>query len=180
MPEPTEKLIIDPERRRSPRFSCRGLAKIICLPSDGIFLHGKILDLSLGGCGVETPKPLIHGAIAEIMVRIHGSCFRALGQVRAVHGSAGNCMQFLQLSSGGRDMLAELVRELARQQAIANVVRNARQEPDQEFLGEHRSAVLAAGIPLIRVTPDAESTAPDSLAVSRTALVVDGDIDLLI
>lgn len=180
MTETLESLIIDPERRRSPRFSCGGMAKIICLPSDGLFLSGRISDLSLGGCGVQISKPLAHGAVAEIVVRIYGSSFRAIGQVRAVRGPAGIGMQFLQLSSGGQDMLVELVRELARQQAIANVVRDARQEPDRGIFTEQRLAALRASFPLLRATDGAESNASGSPAVSTTALLVDGDIDLFI
>lgn len=181
MPSDTlESLILDTERRRNPRFSCGGLAKIICLPSDGIFLPGQIRDLSLGGCSVRTPRPIAHGAVAEILVRIQGSSFRALGQVKAVRGPAGIGMQFLQLSSGGRDMLVELIRELARQQAIANIVRASRQEPDRELFTQERLAAFGANLPPIRQADNVESAQTNSLAVSSTALVVDGEIDLRI
>lgn len=77
-------------------------------------------------------------------------------------------------------MLVELVRELARQQAIANVVRDARQEPNHGIFAEQRLAALNANVPLLRATGDTGPAASDSPAVSTSALLVDGDIDVFI
>jgi hypothetical protein len=44
------------------RFRCGGVATISLLPSSGLFLSGKILDLNLGGCCVDTPVPIECGA----------------------------------------------------------------------------------------------------------------------
>jgi len=90
VPMPVEMAMQEGERRRDPRFNCGGLTQIICLPSDGIFLPGTIRDLSLGGCGVLTTRPLICGTLAEILVRVEASSFRALGQIRAVRSPAGS------------------------------------------------------------------------------------------
>jgi PilZ domain len=148
-PQTPEKLSLQTnDRRCSPRFSCGGLAKIIRLPSDGLFLPGKLHDLSLGGCGVETVSPLECGALAEILLRVNASSFRALGQVRAMHPPAGIGMQFLQLTASGKDILVELIRELARQQVIANTLRAARQEPGPEQWDECRAALLKESLPL--------------------------------
>jgi hypothetical protein len=114
------------DRRRSRRFTCGGEAKISRLPSDGIFVPGKILDLSLGGCRVDANLPARCGWRAEIMVRVNAASFRAVGEVRAIRGGSGTGIEFVQLSTGGKDMLAELVAELARLQAIMNQLRSAR------------------------------------------------------
>jgi hypothetical protein len=56
----------DQNRRRSARFACGGEVKISRLPSDGVFLPGKILDLSFHGCRVDTTVPIDQGVRAEI------------------------------------------------------------------------------------------------------------------
>jgi len=122
----------DNDRRRSTRFTCGGDAKISLLPSDGIFLPGKILDLSLGGCCVDTTLPIHCGARAEIVVRVNAASFRAVGEVRAIRGRSGAGVEFVHLSTGGKEMLADLVAELARLQAVMNKLRSARRETDTE------------------------------------------------
>jgi hypothetical protein len=111
-PNPEKRLLPDDDRRRSPRFICGGLAKILCLPSDGIYLAGKVRDLSMNGCGIETVSPLECGARAEILLQVSDTSFRAIGQVKAVRGPGGIGMEFIQLSSGGHD----------RQQAITTTL----------------------------------------------------------
>ena len=120
MPERTDA---DNDRRRSARFSCSGDAKISRLPSDGSILPGKIVDLSLGGCCVDTTLPIRCGVRAEIVVRVNAASFRALGEVRAIRGPSGSGMEFVQLSAIGKDLLADLVAELARLQAVMNMLR---------------------------------------------------------
>lgn len=163
------------DRRRSPRFSCGGLAKIVCLPSDGILLPGRIRDLSLGGCSVETVSPLACGVRTEILVRVNTSRFRAIGQVRAVRGPAGMGMQFLQLSAGGQDMLVELIRELTRQQAIATTLRVARREPDPKQWNECRAALLKESFPILGRILASQSSEESFLVVDRPSLIVDGE-----
>jgi hypothetical protein len=129
MPERTDA---DNDRRRSARFSCSGDAKISRLPSDGSILPGKIVDLSLGGCCVDTTLPIRCGVRAEIVVRVNAASFRALGEVRAIRGPSGSGMEFVQLSAIGKDLLADLVAELARLQAVMNMLRTARRDTDTE------------------------------------------------
>jgi PilZ domain-containing protein len=124
----------DQERRHSPRFSCAGDAKIICLPSDGIFLPGTIRDLSLGGCCIQTISPLECGARAEVLMHVNTSSIRAVSQVRAIRDSSAIGMEFLLLSASGRDLLAELITQLARLQALTNTLRSERREIDPEWL----------------------------------------------
>ncbi|MGB6385930.1 MAG: PilZ domain-containing protein [Terriglobales bacterium] len=124
------------DRRRSPRFSCGGHAKIVRLPSDGIFLPGKIIDLSLGGCYVDTTLPIDCGVRAEIVVHVNAASFRAIGEVKAMRGRSGASMEFVHLSSGGKDMLADLIAELARLQAVMNKLKSARREIDAESFRE--------------------------------------------
>lgn len=136
------------ERRRTPRFSCNGLAQITRLPSNGIFLPGKICDLSLGGCRVVTTLPIESGVRAELVVRVNDASFRAVGEVRAMPGGSRACIEFVRLSSGGKDMLTDLIAELERLQAIMNKLKAASAEIDPEVLrrelenGSHQAAML--------------------------------------
>jgi hypothetical protein len=166
MPERTDA---DDDRRRSTRFACSGDAKISRLPSDGIYLPGKILDLSLGGCRVDTTLPIDCGVRAEIVVRVNTASFRAVGEVRAIRGRSGACIEFVQLSTGGKDMLANLVTELARLQAVMDKLRSTREIDPESFrrqLENRRlwAAMLSKRLPLLGTILPAESSEPDQVA----------------
>ena len=127
-----EKTNGDDVRPRNPRFSCGGLAKISVLPSNGIFLSAKIRNLSLGGCCVDTPVPIECGARAEIVVHVNSASFRAVGEVRGNRGNSEAGIEFVYLSKGGKDLLADLVAELARLQAFINHLKAARRDEEME------------------------------------------------
>ncbi len=146
------------DRRRSPRVNCAGLAKIISLPSDGLTGPAKVLNLSLGGCGIETDFPLKSGTRAEILLQVNGSSFRATCQVRALRAPHGIGLEFVHLSTLGQDMLKELIRELARQRAIASPNsaiqrKSASHWERREFAG--RRSELSAGSRFVNPGPRA-------------------------
>ena len=165
MPERTNE---DDDRRRSPRFSCAGHAKISCLPSDGNFLPGQILDLSLGGCCVDATRPIGQGVRTEIVVRVNSASFRAVGEVRAIRGGSGVCVEFVHLSAGGKDILADLVRELARLQAVIKKLRSDRREMDTESFrrqmenGKLQAAILSGRFRLVGTNLGAEMSGEKS------------------
>ena len=108
------------DRRRTPRYVCGGRAQITRLPSDGAVLQGRLRNLGLGGCYIETPSPLQLGARTEVLVQVNSLCFRAMSLVRAVRASSGVGVEFIRLSAGGHHTLAELVVDLERLQALVN------------------------------------------------------------
>jgi hypothetical protein len=120
------------DRRRTARFSCGGQAQVSPLPSNGLFMPGMIRDLSLHGCWVEIPQPIDCGARAEILVRVNAASFRAVGEVRAVRGRSGAGLEFVQLSLGGKDLLGDLIAQLARLQALMNKLKSDRRKMDAE------------------------------------------------
>ena len=137
----------DAVRPRNPRFSCGGLAKISLLPSNGLYLSGKILDLSLGGCRVDTSVPIERGARAEIVVHVNSASFRAVGEVRGIRGNSEAGIEFVYLSRGGKDLLADLVAELARLQAVINQLKAARRDAESEsFRKQLESGKLLAAM----------------------------------
>ena len=154
----------DNDRRRSARFKCGGEAKISRLPSDGIFVPGKIFDLSLGGCCVDTTLPVDLGVRTEMVVRVNAASFRAVGEVRAIRSHFGAGIEFVHLSAGGKHTLADLVREMARLQAVMNKLKSARREIDAESFrkqleeGKLQAAMLGERFPFLRSMLRAESS----------------------
>ena len=122
----------DEDRRRTVRFNCGGQAQVSPLPSSGIVMPGTIRDLSLHGCWVEIPHPIDCGVRAEILVRVNAASFRAVGEVRAVRGQSGAGLEFVHLSSGGKDLLGDLIAQLARLQALMNKLKADRRKMDAE------------------------------------------------
>jgi PilZ domain len=180
MPERTaaDKDRADNDRRRSPRFTCGGDAKISRLPSGGIFLPGKILDLSLDGCCVDTTLPIHCGVRAEIVVRVNAASFRAVGEVKAIRGRSGACIEFVQLSTVGRDMLADLVAELARLQAVMDKFRSAREIDPESFRRELedrrlQAVTLSKRLFFLRTILHAESSEPDQAASASKDRIVE-------
>jgi PilZ domain len=172
------------DRRSSTRFSCGGVAKISCLPSDGIFLPGKILDLSLGGCCVDTTLPMGHGVRTEIVVRDNSASFRAVGEVRAIRGGSGAGVEFVHLSAGGKDILTDLVAELARLQVVIKKLRSDRREMDTESFrrqlenGKLQALMLSGRFPFMGTMLSAENVEPDQAASADHDLI--GEAQLLV
>jgi hypothetical protein len=142
-----EKTNGDDIRPRNPRFSCGGLAKISVLPSNGTFLSAKIRNLSLGGCCVDTPVPIECGTRAEIVVHVNSASFRAVGEVKGIRGNSEAGIEFVYLSRGGKDLLADLIAELARLQAFINHLKAARRDAETEsFRKQLESGKLLASM----------------------------------
>jgi hypothetical protein len=142
-----EKINGDDLRPRNPRFSCGGLAKINVLPSNGVIVSAKIRNLSLGGCCVDTPVPIESGARAEIVVHVNAASFRAVGEVKGNRRNSEAGIEFVYLSRGGKDLLADLVAELARLQAFINHLKAARRDEEMEsFRKQLESGKLLAAM----------------------------------
>lgn len=175
----------DEDRRRSQRFSCCGEVKIVCLPSNGLFLPGRIRDLSVGGCCVETASALDCGARAEIVVRINSASFRAVSQVRAIRDRTGVGMEFIQLSARGKEMLAEAVEELARLQALVTQLRLARRGVEAEMLlreldrGGFASVLLNRQLPVLRAVPSGERSEEAPTNADSEPLIVKAQADII-
>jgi hypothetical protein len=143
----------DDDRRRNQRFACAGEVKISRLPSDGIFVPARILDLSLGGCRVDINLPMDRGVRTELLVRVKDATFRAVGEVKAIRGSSMAGIEFVRLGGSGKDILAELVEELARRQAAMKKLRSVPRDIEaREFRahieeGKARAQTLSRGLP---------------------------------
>jgi hypothetical protein len=153
----------DKDRRRSVRFVCGGRAKISLLPSDGLFIPGMIRDLSLHGCCIDSTLPIDYGTRAEIVLRVNAASFRAVGEVKAIRGRSAAGMEFVQLSTGGKELLADLVTDLARVQAVMNKLKSVRRETDAASFrkqlkeGKRQAAMLSARFPFLGTIRQLES-----------------------
>ena len=176
MPErdDADRNLVDEDRRRSSRFCCGGQAKINWLPSNGIFVPGTIRDLSLHGCRLEIPHPIDRGVRAEIVVRVNAASFRAVGEVRAIRGGSSAGIEFVHLSSGGKDRLTDLIAQLAKLHAVMNKVRCARRETGGESFqrqlenGKRQAMMLSKFFPILGTVPSAERPEEEQETKSRS------------
>jgi PilZ domain len=127
-----EILSFGDERRRSPRYSCGGRATVRCLPSDDREIFANLRNLSSGGICLDTANPMVEGTRAEIVVSVNAISFRAAAVVKAQRETHGARLQFLQLSAGAKDVLADLLERLAKLQALTRKLRSDKVDPETE------------------------------------------------
>lgn len=104
-----------PERRSSPRRKVEGSALIHVVRS-GSTIHGRILDLSLGGCHIRTSDPLLTGIYTRVEVEfsLEGSPFRLSGVMQNFHDRQHRDVgiRFLDLSERKREQVQDLIHEI--------------------------------------------------------------------
>ncbi len=114
---PHDSLGLSCDRRRMPRYSCRGVAQISSLPLYGSLLTARVRDLGLGGCCIECTEnvPLLDlDTQTEIVVKVNSWFFRARAHVKSIRGLSGISMEFTRMSAGASSMLADLIADLHR------------------------------------------------------------------
>ena len=104
----------DEELRRTPRLQCSGLAGIQMLPACEKPCPARIVNLSIGGCLMESERSLglEIDEIVELIFCVNQMPFRVRGQVRAIRSKTLVGFQFPQLSDRVRRQLEDLVGEL--------------------------------------------------------------------
>ena len=102
-------------RRRHPRYPCEGRAEV-SVPNGGLLFQGKILDLSLSGCFVETPSlNLERGTRVEVCFVTRQMRFRVAGHIAVLRPKHGAGIAFDNLSARLSRQIEELVVELKEQ-----------------------------------------------------------------
>ncbi len=106
------------------------------------------------------------GARAEIVVRVNAASFRAVGEVRDIRGRSSAAMEFVRISTGGKDSLTGLVTDLARLQAIMNKLKSVRRETDesvfkQELEHGRLQDMLRARFPFLGIRLNAQTLERD-------------------
>ncbi|HVM94232.1 MAG TPA: PilZ domain-containing protein [Terriglobales bacterium] len=143
---------IDENRRRHRRLACGGEAQISLLPSDGALYLGQLKNLSEGGLCVEMPCPLEVGSRAELLVRINGLTFRTVGQVRTLERSRTG-MEFVHLTSSGREMLEEFLENLETKLKAMAALRSGQIKSEADLERELDSAGMRTALLNTRIRP---------------------------
>jgi len=104
-------------RRTSVRHDCVGAVEILRIQeATGELVTGKIRNISLGGCYVETQSPLERGSQLAVVLQVKNLRLRVIAEVRSVkidgQNSAG--LEFVGMTAQGLQSLQELMAELAK------------------------------------------------------------------
>lgn len=100
------------DRRRHPRYPCEGYAEVF-VPQGALLFQGKILDLSISGCFIETSAiNLERGTPVEVYFVTRQLQFRIAGHIAVLRRKRGAGIAFQALGARRTRMVAELIREL--------------------------------------------------------------------
>src|ERR1700730_3643725 len=103
------------ECSRSARYDCVGVAEILRIQkATGEFVTGKIRNLSLGGCSIETKSPLERGSQLAVMLQVKTLRVRVIAEIRSVetHGQFSAGLEFVGMTAPGVQSLQALIAEL--------------------------------------------------------------------
>jgi hypothetical protein len=106
------------EKRQATRYSCAGDAEIV-VPGRGLHYTGRIVDLSAGGCFVETTCRLERGTSVELWMSTRGLPLRlAANLVVRRHNGIG--FRFHNVVPRKLELIRMLTAELAEEQCGQN------------------------------------------------------------
>jgi hypothetical protein len=139
-------LTMPKEKRRNPRFECKGTASMQDLGIGSPHV-GRIANLSVDGCLIllKEPKPLTQDTMVELTFTIDDVPFRVWGQVKAIRSDTAIGFQFPLLSNRVRDRLAALIEQLIEDfltKALMGGARGKRRFPRVQCAG---SACVVVG-----------------------------------
>jgi hypothetical protein len=111
------------ERRRHERYAVQGEAEVLLADGSQIF-RGRILDISLSGCFIETQARLRMpvGTPVEMVFRANEVMLRAAATVRAIRRGAGAGFLFDDMSPRMQDELEMLIEALNLSKPNARVI----------------------------------------------------------
>jgi PilZ domain len=108
-------------RRRHPRYPCEGRAEVF-VPHGALLFQGRILDLSLSGCFIETlTLNLERGTHVEVFFVAGQMQFRIAGHIAVLHRKRGAGIAFQSLSPRRARQVADLVHELQEASGFSSV-----------------------------------------------------------
>lgn len=100
-------------RRVEPRqgVDTRAVIRLVNLAAD---VHGRILDISTGGCHIRTDRRFPVGIFrrVETEFRIEGLPFRLAGVTQAIYDPFNVGIRFLDMSERKREQLLQLIDEI--------------------------------------------------------------------
>lgn len=115
------------ERRAQPRHEVDTSA-VILLVHGGARLHGRIRDLSTGGCRICTNEPFPVGIYTRVETEFYlrGLPVRLGGVVQAIHDRRHVGIRFLDVSDRKRQQVEDLVAELREMEEIQKTMRSSK------------------------------------------------------
>lgn len=101
------------ERRRHRRFPCEGYAEVVCCHPTALF-RGRLRDISLTGCFIETAARLHLARLTEVEVRFTASGNRVMSPARLMdyRPGRGAGFEFLPGESGMDGRFLKLLEDL--------------------------------------------------------------------
>lgn len=128
------------DRRVFPRYSVDCSAKVQLLTA-GNELQGRLRDLSMGGCHLETDHPFIAGVLSrvEVQFQLRGIAFRLVGVTAGRRSSKSLAIRFLEMSRNRQEELAEVIAEVA----VANEAKAAEAKAAEAKAAEAAAKVVA-------------------------------------
>lgn len=102
-----------PNRRAHSRYGVDASA-VVYLVKIGSRMEGRLFDLSMGGCRIQTRERMNVGIYRQVEVEfcLEGLPFRLGGVFQAIHDRQTVGIRFIDLSARKRDQLEQLIRDI--------------------------------------------------------------------
>ena len=100
--QPTQK-----DQRLHTRMKCRLTVELHS--EDGGPIFGNLIDISLGGCYVETSAILSPGSNVKVIFSVDDGALTAEGTVARLHPGSGVAVQFKEMSRESRDVMYRIL-----------------------------------------------------------------------
>ena len=158
-PDDTEKF---KRQRMHVRYSVSGGAEVG--KSNGeTAIWGNLIDISLGGCYVQTIAPLTLHTTVKVLVKVSGTEAELRGVVRTSHPDVGMGIQFTEgTAAADRARLRELIDGLRSGDGVAVPAGPAK--PDSQHLSQR---LHAASAELVSISELMKSIGPDPLVLRQ-------------
>lgn len=119
-PKPPAPARAAPRERRNQSRHDVDTSAALYLVNVGSRLHGRILNLSIGGCRIRTEERFPVGIYTRVETEFHleGLPFRLGGVVQAIVDRHQVGIRFLDMSERKREQVAQLIEEIEEQRAL--------------------------------------------------------------
>jgi len=92
------------DQRLHARMTCRLTIELHPQPGDGP-IFGNLIDISLGGCYVETSAILPPGSNVKLVFSIDDGTLSTEGSIARIHPGSGVAVQFKEMSRESREKM---------------------------------------------------------------------------
>jgi diguanylate cyclase (GGDEF)-like protein len=107
------------DRRLHTRMKCRLTIELHPQPGDGP-VFGNLIDISLGGCYVETSAILSPGSNVKLVFSIDDGTLSAEGTVARIHPGSGVAVQFKEMSRESREKMYRILEFVQNSTTVYN------------------------------------------------------------